>query len=77
MTLKSLGGTYRDLGNAKEAKKLLEGALAITEQAYGKSHPKISRILSRLSDAHRDLGNTKESKEFHEKALAIKSVMPI
>lgn len=69
MPLMALSSTLCD---AAEQKRLLERALAISEDHYGKNHPLVAVVLTRLSCACGALGDVSRQKELLLQALDIK-----
>ena len=53
-------------------KDLLERALRILEQHYGKEHPQVATTLTNLGNAHGSLGDHRQQKDLLERALRIK-----
>ena len=52
---------------------MLERALEINEQHYGKEHYEVARSLMNLSNAHGDLGNPVMKKEMPERHCQIQT----
>lgn len=61
ITYNNLAIAYQDLGNYKQAKRLLTKALQLDTQNFGKNHPNTLVSLSNLGVAHRYLGEYEEA----------------
>jgi predicted acylesterase/phospholipase RssA/tetratricopeptide (TPR) repeat protein len=59
------------LGNSTKAKELLEEALKISENHYGKNSPEVAGILGHLGPVYRNLDDPTKAKESYERALPI------
>jgi len=66
----NLASGLQDLGEYKEAKKLLKKTVASYEKKFGKEHPETARSYSNLGLVLKDLGEYKEAKKLLEKTVA-------
>ena len=69
--MSSLGNAHGSLGNYSQQKDLLERALRIKEQHYGKEHPEVAITVYNLGVAHDSLGNLCRAKELVEPAFKL------
>jgi Tfp pilus assembly protein PilF len=70
--LSSVGSYYcYQKSQPKEAKRLLEQALLIKEEHYGKDHVELAATLANLGCAYTELGETKQARELFERALSM------
>ena len=63
----SLGNVYRNIGDYYKAKELLEKALLIYENHYGKQHNRTARVYIYLGSIYRNIGDYTKAKEFIRK----------
>ena len=70
--LTHLSNAHGKLGEYSQQKDLLERALKIKEQHYGKEHPSVAVTLTNLASAHGSLGEYSQQKDLLERALKIK-----
>jgi len=70
-TLNNLANAHGALGDAQTKKTLLERALKIQEQHYGKDHWYVTGTLNNLANAHGALGDAQEQRKLLERALKI------
>lgn len=67
----NLALVLQDLGEYKEAKKILIKTLTINEKMFGKSNPNTASSYSNLATVLQDLGDFETAKNLLEKALSI------
>jgi tetratricopeptide (TPR) repeat protein len=69
--VKNQCNAHGSLGNYSQSQDLLERALIIQEQHYGKEHPEVAITVYHLSLAHASLGNLCRAKQLVERAFKI------
>ncbi len=67
--LLTLGNTYRALGDAATAERLLAQAVEIRERELGADHPDTTQALDLLGLVVKERGRYEESEEMHRRAL--------
>jgi tetratricopeptide (TPR) repeat protein len=67
----NLGVNLKDLADYEGAKRILERALKIDENAYGPDHPNVARDVNNIGMVLQDLGDLQEARKCYERALKI------
>ena len=67
----NLGMNLNYLADYKGAKRILERALKIDEQAYGPDHLNVATIANNIGSVLKDLGELEEARKCYERALKI------
>ena len=67
--MNNLAGTYRSLGQLKEAAELHEKVLDASQRTLGMEHPDTLTSMNNLAGTYRSLGQLKEAAELHQKVL--------
>jgi tetratricopeptide (TPR) repeat protein/tRNA A-37 threonylcarbamoyl transferase component Bud32 len=70
--LNNLAAVHRARGDAAEAQRLHEQALALREEVLGPTHPDVATSLSNLALVRTDMEAYEEAADLHARALAIR-----
>ena len=69
--LDNAGLYLKNRGQFREAEPLMQDALTIGENMYGRDHPDTSGLLSNLANLYDDQGKYEEAEPLYQRALAI------
>ena len=70
--LDRLGSLLKREGKLVDAQHVLERALALREQLYGKDHPAVASALNNLGNVYRAQAKFDDAKRYYDRALAIR-----
>ena len=70
-----MGRVYQRLGAYDKAQPLLERALPLGRQAFGRAHPRVAQTLNDLGALHRERGDSAGAKPLLEEALAMRRLV--
>ena len=71
--LDTIGDVYRSLGLFKEARPLLEEALALRRKHLGEEHADVATSLFHLGWWHQDTGDVVKAEELYRRALTLRA----
>jgi tetratricopeptide (TPR) repeat protein len=70
-----MGRVYQRLGAYDKAQPMLERALPLGREAFGKSHPRVAQTLNDLGVLHRERGDSAGARPLLEEALAMRRLV--
>jgi tetratricopeptide (TPR) repeat protein len=70
-----IGRVYQRLGAYDKAQPMLERALPLGRQAFGRAHPRVAQTLNDLGALHRERGDSAGAKPLLEEALAMRRLV--